>query len=62
MSTGQPSRSGASLPARPWPEPPARRPYQKPDFRHERAFETTALGCGKIQDTQLQCRQVRKAS
>ena len=25
-----------------------RRPYKKPAFRHERVFETMALGCGKL--------------
>ncbi len=33
----------------------AKRPYQKPAFRHERVFETTALVCGKM-STQDQCR------
>jgi hypothetical protein len=34
----------------------AKRPYQKPSFRHERVFETTALICGKMATTQGQCR------
>ena len=34
----------------------AKKPYQKPSFRHERVFETTALICGKISATQSQCR------
>lgn len=25
-----------------------RKPYQKPAFRYERAFETSALSCGKV--------------
>ena len=33
----------------------AKRPYQRPSFRHERVFETTALICGKMA-TQGQCR------
>jgi len=33
-----------------------KRPYQKPSFRHERVFETTALICGKMPTTQGQCR------
>jgi hypothetical protein len=33
----------------------AKRPYQKPAFRHERVFETMALVCGKTA-TQGQCR------
>jgi hypothetical protein len=26
-----------------------KRPYRKPEFRHERVFETSALACGKVQ-------------
>jgi len=40
-------------------QPEAQRPqkklYQRPDFRFERVFETRALTCGKISDTQAQC-------
>jgi GAF domain-containing protein len=39
-----------------------RRPYEKPAFRYERAFETTALSCGKAQSTQGQCQVNRKVS
>jgi hypothetical protein len=28
--------------------PVAKKPYLKPEFRYERAFETMALSCGKI--------------
>jgi hypothetical protein len=42
--------------------PTPRKPYGKPEFRRERAFETTALACGKIQPTQGQCRLNRKTS
>ena len=34
----------------------AKRLYQKPAFRHERVFETTALICGKMATTEGQCR------
>lgn len=34
---------------------PAKRPYEKPAFRYERVFVTTALSCGKISSTQLSC-------
>jgi hypothetical protein len=47
------------------PEPkPAqsRRPYQKPAFRFERVFETTALSCGKVSITQFQCMSSQKTS
>jgi hypothetical protein len=40
----------------------ARKPYQKPAFRHERVFETMALACGKLHPTQAQCRFNRKNS
>jgi hypothetical protein len=44
------------------PVSPAKRPYEKPSFRHEKVFETMALACGKIQVTQAQCRFNRKLS
>lgn len=28
-------------------EPKPKKPYQKPEFRYERVFETMALSCGK---------------
>ncbi|MFZ0737251.1 MAG: hypothetical protein WA002_03150 [Candidatus Acidiferrales bacterium] len=40
----------------------AKKPYQKPAFRYERVFETTALSCGKIGPTQSTCRHNRKTS
>jgi hypothetical protein len=36
--------------------------YQDPAFRHERVFETMALHCGKVQDTNFQCRFNRHTS
>jgi hypothetical protein len=39
-----------------------KRPYKKPEVRHERVFETMALSCGKIRATQAQCRFNRKRS
>jgi hypothetical protein len=41
---------------------PAKKQYQDPAFRHERVFETMALACGKVQDTNLQCRFMKKTS
>ena len=41
---------------------PARKPYQKPAFVWERAFETMALSCGKVNITQAQCKLNRKNS
>jgi hypothetical protein len=42
--------------------PQQRRPYVKPAFRHERVFETMALGCGKIGGTGGICTAVPKLS
>ena len=39
-----------------------KRPYKKPEVRHERVFETMALSCGKVRATQAQCRFNRKRS
>jgi len=39
-----------------------KKPYVKPAFRHEQVFETMALACGKIDNTQQQCRGNRKNS
>jgi hypothetical protein len=40
----------------------AKKPYLKPEFRYERAFETMALACGKMRATQALCRFNRKNS
>jgi len=32
-----------------------KKPYSKPSFREERAFETMALRCGKISSTEAGC-------
>jgi hypothetical protein len=40
----------------------ARKPYVKPEVRHERVFETMALSCGKVQTTQNSCTFNRKTS
>jgi len=34
------------------PEQKAKKPYSKPAFRFERVFETSALSCGKVNQTQ----------
>jgi len=39
-----------------------RKPYTKPEFRFELAFETQALSCGKTNPTQKQCNFNRKVS
>jgi len=43
-------------------EPKAKEPYLKPAFRHEKVFETMALACGKINNTQGSCHSNRKNS
>lgn len=35
--------------------PLLKKPYEKPSFRYEQVFVTTALACGKINDTQSSC-------
>jgi hypothetical protein len=40
----------------------AKKPYVKPEVRHERVFETMALSCGKVQSTQGGCHFNRKTS
>ena len=32
-----------------------KKPYEKPSFRHEQVFVTTALSCGKISSTNTNC-------
>lgn len=39
-----------------------KKPYQKPEFRYERVFETMALACGKSSPSQPTCRFNRKNS
>ncbi len=40
----------------------AKKPYQKPAFRHEKVFETMALACGKLSPTQATCKALSKKS
>ena len=39
------------------PRTPAtdKKPYEKPSFRFEQVFVTTALSCGKVSSTQSSC-------
>jgi hypothetical protein len=41
---------------------PKKKTYRKPEFRFERAFETMALSCGKINPNLRQCTLNRKVS
>jgi len=42
--------------------PGTKKPYVKPAFVQERAFETMALSCGKINASQSQCKSSKKNS
>lgn len=44
------------------PEGAAKQKYLKPAFRHEKVFETMALACGKISNTQSSCHSNKKNS
>ena len=35
--------------------PAAKKPYEKPSFRYEKVFVTTALSCGKTNSTEGSC-------
>lgn len=43
------------LPSENLPTPIIRKPYEKPSFRFEQVFVTTALACGKVAPTQTSC-------
>jgi hypothetical protein len=46
------------------PQTPAirKKPYEKPTFRYEQVFVTSALSCGKFSATQGQCAGSMKVS
>jgi hypothetical protein len=52
----------STLPDGAKPPGSGKRAYVKPAFIWERAFETMALSCGKINITQAQCKSNRKNS
>jgi hypothetical protein len=39
-----------------------KKPYEKPGFRFEQVFETSALTCGKIDPTSGMCKHNHKVS
>lgn len=39
-----------------------KKPYEKPSFRFEQVFVTTALSCGKVSSTQASCIAHQSAS
>lgn len=43
-------------------KPKVKKPYVKPEVRHESVFETRALSCGKVSSTQGSCSHNRRAS
>ncbi|HEX4001833.1 MAG TPA: hypothetical protein VHX36_04245 [Candidatus Acidoferrales bacterium] len=38
-----------------------KRPYSKPSFREEHAFETMALRCGKLSPTEQNCGTIKNS-
>lgn len=50
------TKAGAAQPSS------TKKPYHKPEVRHEKVFETQALTCGKVQTTQASCHSNRKTS
>ena len=38
-----------------------KKPYEKPGFRYEQVFVTTALSCGKVDPTQQSCSAVTRS-
>jgi hypothetical protein len=39
-----------------------KKPYQKPEFRFERVFETMALACAKLPGSSQRCKFRRRSS
>jgi len=56
MATNNPSTDKSA------PREQKKKPYEKPSFRHEKVFVTTALACGKFSATQRSCKGNRKVS
>ena len=56
------TNSPAAIPEIPTAQGPAKAKYRKPAFRHEKVFETMALACGKISNTQASCHSNKKNS
>ena len=53
------SPASANAPA---PAAAVKEKYQKPAFRYEKVFETMALACGKITNSQASCHSNKKNS
>jgi hypothetical protein len=50
-----------SLSGEPLPGAIEKKPYEKPGFRYEQVFVTSAIGCGKIDPTQSGCNITTKS-
>lgn len=59
MNTKDPVISFSGETERP---PISKKPYEKPGFRFEKVFVTTALSCGKVNSTDVDCHVNRKLS
>jgi hypothetical protein len=42
--------------------PTKKKPYEKPSFRYEKVFVTSALSCGKTPNSSFQCNSNQKVS
>ena len=62
MSMQNPKDRDTLQPAGQEIQPATKKAYRKPAFRHELVFETMALACGKVNQTQAACHMVRKNS
>jgi hypothetical protein len=43
-------------------QPKPKTPYEKPSFRFEQVFVTSALSCGKVNNSEANCHLNRKVS
>jgi len=55
MAMNQSSNDG------PHPAVTEKKPYEKPGFRYEQVFVTSAIGCGKVDPTQSGCNITTKS-
>ena len=39
----------------------AKKPYEKPSFRYEQVFVTSALSCGKVNPSDFNCRNLKSS-
>lgn len=60
--SGSPMTTNESSSEKPGTEEAPKKTYEKPSFRFEQVFVTTALSCGKIGGTSFSCRHNHKVS